>query len=58
MEFELQRLEELKRANMRKFIESTRSELVKVWDRCLFGAHQRKQFDLFNEGTEDRNRRW
>lgn len=50
LEAELDRLEDLKRANMQKFIEATRAELAKVWDQCFFGHHQRLQFAPYYEG--------
>lgn len=51
LEAELIRLEELKRVSMQKFIEATRVELVKVWDQCFFGQHQRQEFSPYYEGV-------
>ena len=51
LDTELIRLEELKRVNMQKFIEATRVELVKVWDQCFFGHHQRQEFSPYFEGV-------
>jgi protein regulator of cytokinesis 1 len=45
---ELERLEELKRQNMRSFIEATREELKKQWDTCMFGPEQRQEFCLMD----------
>lgn len=53
---EVERLEELKRQHMQKFIESIRKELVSLWDKCYFGDDQRQLFmpfysDVFTEET-------
>ena len=53
LEAELSRLEDLKRVNMQKFIEATRTELAKVWDQCFFGEHQRLEFSPFYEGMQE-----
>ena len=41
---ELERLELLKRQNLKRFIEATRTELQKVWDKCRYGEQQRREF--------------
>jgi len=51
---EVERLTELKRQHMQKFIESIRKELVSLWDQCYFGEEQRQLFasfysDIFTE---------
>lgn len=53
---EAERLQELKRQHMQKFIESIRKEVVSLWDQCFFGEEQRKVFtafysDVFTEET-------
>lgn len=41
---ELERLELLKRQNLKRFIEATRTELQKVWDKCHYGEQQKREF--------------
>lgn len=44
LEEELSRLIELKKENMKLLISNTRSELHKIWDKCLYGDLQRREF--------------
>ncbi len=41
---ELDRLTELKKANMKLLICNTRTELHKAWDKCHYGDSQRREF--------------
>ena len=41
---ELERLEVLKRQNLKRFIEATRTELDKVWTKCHYGEEQKREF--------------
>jgi len=41
---ELERLELLKRQNLKRFIEATRTELEKVWGKCHYGEEQKQEF--------------
>jgi hypothetical protein len=43
---EIQRLEEVKRANMRQFVTSIRAELLALWDQCYYSQSQRSERDL------------
>jgi hypothetical protein len=38
---EIQRLEEVKRANMQQFVTSIRAELLALWDQCYYSQSQR-----------------
>jgi len=55
LEQELSRLEELKRQNMERFINSVRQELLACWDQCFISQTQRASFLPFKEDifTED-----
>lgn len=44
LEAEMERLHELKKENMAKFVEATRQELSKIWDKCFYGDQQRREF--------------
>ncbi|XP_041109763.1 protein regulator of cytokinesis 1-like isoform X2 [Polyodon spathula] len=44
---ELDRLDELKRANMQEVIENIRHELMEYWDKCTFSTEQRESFTAF-----------
>lgn len=44
LESEVERLNEMKRANMSKFIAATRTELNKIWNACFYGKQQRQEF--------------
>lgn len=44
---ELDRLDELKRANMEEVIENIRHELMEYWDKCTFSTEQREAFAAF-----------
>lgn len=41
---ELQRLDLLKRQHMEAFISKTREELKRVWEDCLYGPQQQREF--------------
>jgi Microtubule associated protein (MAP65/ASE1 family) len=41
LRLELNRLEELKRINIEKFIANIRAELDKLWDQCYYSQPQR-----------------
>ncbi len=41
---EKQRLDELKRQHMETFISKTRAELEGVWQDCLYGVQQQREF--------------
>ena len=41
---ELERLTVLKKQHMEAFIVKTREELQQVWDQCLYGKQQRREF--------------
>uniref|UniRef100_A0A8C4RIZ7 Zgc:86764 n=1 Tax=Erpetoichthys calabaricus TaxID=27687 RepID=A0A8C4RIZ7_ERPCA len=49
--FLLERLEELKRANMQEVIENIRKELLEFWDKCTFSTEQRESFAAFSDGN-------
>lgn len=44
LQLEIERLEEIKRANIEKFINTLRNELHKLWDRCFYSPDQRNLF--------------
>ena len=44
LEAETERLNELKKENMAKFVQATRDELNKIWDSCFYGEQQRREF--------------
>ena len=44
LEAETERLHEMKKENMAKFVQATRDELSKIWDSCFYGDEQRKEF--------------
>jgi len=44
LQAEVDRLNELKRQNMSRFVEATRAELHKIWDLCFYGTEQRREF--------------
>lgn len=51
---ELNRCEELKRQNVKRFVEEIRRVLERWWDMCLVGEEERLQFqpyssEIFNE---------
>ena len=41
---ELERLDQLKKQNLQRFVLATRAELHTVWDRCMFGEQQKREF--------------
>ena len=41
---ELERLDQLKKQNLQRFVLATRAELHTVWDKCMFGEQQRREF--------------
>ncbi|XP_019849406.1 PREDICTED: protein regulator of cytokinesis 1-like isoform X1 [Amphimedon queenslandica] len=52
---EVDRLDILKQFHLEGFIKATRAELAKVWDQCMFGENQKREFGpAFNDDfTED-----
>lgn len=44
LEAETERLNEMKKENMAKFVQATRDELSKIWDNCFYGDEQRREF--------------
>jgi protein regulator of cytokinesis 1 len=52
---ELKRCEELKRQNIKCFVEEIRKELNQWWDKCLISEEQRLQFRPYSSEcfTED-----
>ena len=44
LEAETERLNEMKRENMGKFVQATRDELRNIWDSCFYGHEQRREF--------------
>ncbi|CAI8041453.1 Protein regulator of cytokinesis 1 [Geodia barretti] len=52
---EMSRLNELKKQHMQKFCEATREELHVVWDQCMYGPRQRREFSaaFTDEFSED-----
>jgi len=44
LEKESERLELLKRQNLKRFIQATRTELEKVWNKCHYGEQQKREF--------------
>lgn len=55
LQSELDRLNMLKRDNLERFIEATRTELNTIWDKCLYGVNQKKEFRpaFSDEFTDD-----
>ena len=50
----MKRLNELKKVNMAKFVQATREELSKIWDKCYYGNSQRSEFaPAFNDDYTD-----
>jgi len=41
---EIERLEEIKKANIEKFVNNLRNELHCLWDKCFYSAEQRNNF--------------
>jgi len=41
---EIERLEEIKKANIEKFVNTLRNELHKLWDDCFYSPEQRNRF--------------
>jgi protein regulator of cytokinesis 1 len=52
---EMSRLNELKKQHMQKFCAATREELHAVWDQCMYGPQQRREFSaaFTDEFSED-----
>ncbi|XP_039606313.1 protein regulator of cytokinesis 1 isoform X1 [Polypterus senegalus] len=50
-QLELDRLEELKRANMEEVIEKIRKELLEFWDKCTYSTEQRESFAAFYDSN-------
>ncbi|XP_044260499.1 protein regulator of cytokinesis 1-like [Tribolium madens] len=48
LKIELNRLEEMKKANLRNFIEKQRAELVELWDKCHCTQEQRDVFTFYH----------
>lgn len=44
LHLEIKRLEEIKKANIEKFVTALRSELDKLWDDCFYSQEQRNKF--------------
>ena len=40
----MDRLNVLKQNNIETFIESTRTQLHVIWDKCFYGPHQKQEF--------------
>jgi protein regulator of cytokinesis 1 len=55
LETEMERLHEMKKENMAKFVQATRDELRKIWDNCFYGDEQRREFApaLSDDYTDD-----
>lgn len=51
LQSELDRLNMLKRDNLERFIGTVRAELVKYWDKCMYGQNQRAEFEEAFVGT-------
>ncbi|KAH1184164.1 protein regulator of cytokinesis 1 isoform X1 [Mauremys mutica] len=49
LQFEVDRLEELKLQNMKTVIEAIRAELAAYWDKCFYGTEQRQAFAPYYE---------
>ena len=47
---EILRCEQLKYANMQRFVEGARRELVDLWNRCYFSKEQRDAFLPYHDG--------
>ena len=43
---EIMRLEEIKKANIEKFVNNLRNELHALWDQCFYSPEQRNNFRL------------
>ena len=50
LQSEVDRLEELKKQNMKTVIEAIRVELVKYWDQCFYSQEQRRAFAAYSDG--------
>ena len=48
---EILRCEQLKFANLQRFVEGARKELTEQWNRCYFSQQQREAFPHYHEGT-------
>lgn len=48
LQFEVDRLEELKKANIEQFIVNLRNELHEIWDRCFFSENQKNSFQALH----------
>lgn len=44
MKSEVDRLDILKQFHLEGFIKATRAELAKVWDQCMYGEDQKREF--------------
>merc|ERR1719445_19297 len=55
LQFEVDRLEELKKANIEQFIINLRNELNDLWDRCFYSENQKNAFEGLHsiDFTED-----
>ena len=55
LQFEVDRLEEMKKANMEQFIVKLMNELHKIWDQCFYSEDQMNSFQALhsNEFTEE-----
>ncbi|XP_045680781.1 protein regulator of cytokinesis 1 isoform X2 [Phyllostomus hastatus] len=49
LQSEVDRLEELKRQNMKTVIEAIRAELAKYWDQCFYSQEQRRAFAVYSD---------
>ena len=49
---EVSRLNELKKQHMQKFCEVTRQELFAIWDQCMYGPQQRREFSAAFSGEQ------
>ena len=51
---ELERLDQLKKQNLQRFVLATQAELHTVWDKCMFGEQQRREFSpAYTENFDD-----
>jgi protein regulator of cytokinesis 1 len=48
---EILRCEQLKFANLQRFVEGARKELVEQWNKCYFSKEQRDAFHPYYNGT-------
>jgi len=48
LKFEVDRLEELKKANIEQFIINLRNELNDIWDRCFYSDNQKNAFQALH----------